>query len=323
MAEMETAKAAGKGFLVTGGAGFIGSAMCEQLLAAGGRVICIDNFSTGTRENIAALEANERFTLIAGDVNEYDTLAKVFSVHAIDYVLHYAAVVGVVRTLENPLAVLRDIDGIKNVLALSKEHGVAKVFFASSSEVYGENMDMPSTEDRTPINARLPYAIVKAVGEQYCRAYTETYGLKTVSLRFFNVYGPRQEGSGYGFVTAIFVRQVLDGESPTVFGDGSQTRDFVYIKDNVAATVRALFDPKVSGTEINIGTGKEVSVLELAKTIIRAAGKKLEPVFLPPREKGDMPRRCPDVSRMKELLGFSPQYSLEEGIREAIASYGE
>jgi UDP-glucose 4-epimerase len=196
-----------KKVLVTGGAGFIGSHLCETLLETGNEVVCVDNLSMGSSENIKNF-GSENFKFVKGDVTVLNDLKRVFAENDFDFVFHEAAVVGVKRTLENPLSVLSDIEGFKNVLELSKESGVKKLIFSSSSEVYGNPVEIPEREDGH-VNASFPYATVKLIGEQYCRAYYDIYGLKTTSLRFFNVYGPRQESTPYGFVVGIFIRQAL------------------------------------------------------------------------------------------------------------------
>ena len=306
-----------KTVLVTGGAGFIGSWMCMSLLELGARVVCVDDLSTGKRENVAhCRQYGNSFVFVQADANSKKALATIFSKYKPQYVLHYAAFLGVRRTLENPFKVLVDIEGIKNILELSRKHNVTKALFSSSSEVYGELNGTTAVEHRTPINSRLPYAAVKALGEIYFRTYYEEYGLPTVSLRFFNVYGPRQESSAYGFVTAIFMRQAMAGKPLTIFGKGLQTRDFVYIKDNIEATLKALLDHKIKGEEINIGTGKETSVIDLAKKIAKLSGKSSKIKFLPPRKKGDMLGRCPDITKMKRLLKYQPRYTLDRGLRE-------
>lgn len=311
-----------KTVLVTGGAGFIGSWMCERLLELGARVVCVDDLSTGKRENIAqCTQYGPSFVFVRADANSKKALAAVFSKYKPRYVLHYAAFLGVRRTLENPFKVFADKEGIKNILELSHKHNVAKALFSSSSEVYGELNGTTAVEHKTPINSRLPYAAVKVIGELYFRTYYEIHGLPTVSLRFFNVYGPRQESSAYGFVTAIFMRQALSGKPLTVLGNGKQTRDFVYIKDNIEATLKALLDPKIKGEEINIGTGKETRIIDLAKKIAKFSGKSSKIKFLPPRKKGDMVGRCPDVTKMKKLLRHEPQYTLERGLREMYEQY--
>ena len=307
-----------KTVLITGGAGFIGSHLAGALLGYGGRVVCFDNLSTGSLENIKEFADDKNFTFIKGDANAPGDLKKVFKKHRIDYVFHYAACVGVLRTLENPIGVLKDIDGIKNVLELSRIHKVKKVIFSSSSEVYGEPVEIPEREEGH-LNAKLPYATVKLDGEHYMNSYNEKYGLPTCSLRFFNVYGPKQESSAYGFVTGVFIRQVLSGEPITVFGDGTQTRDFVFAGDNVAASLSALSSDKANGHAINIGTGRPVTILDLAERIIALSGRKGKIKFLKPRM--DILHRFPAVEKMRAILAYTPRVSLDEGLKETIRWY--
>lgn len=309
--------------LVTGGAGFIGSHMCEKLLSLGARTICFDDLSTGRKENISESLKDRQFVFAKGDANRRENFEKIFRKFRPDYAIHYAATVGVKRTLKNPLAVLRDIEGIKNILECARKYKVKKAVFASSSEVYGEPQELPVIEENTPLNAKLPYAAVKVIGENYFRSYHRTYGLPTVSLRFFNVYGPKQDSSGYGFVTAIFMKQALAGKPPTVFGNGRQTRDFMFIEDNINATIAAILNRKATGETINIGTGRETTILELANKIIKISGKKLKPVFLSQRKEGEIARRCPHIAKMKRLLGYRPQFNIDKGLKKTYEWYSE
>jgi len=306
-----------KNVLVTGGAGFIGSSLCEELVKRGHNVVCFDSLSTGKESNLEPFR--DKLTMVRGDSNTKD-LDDVFKERSFDWVFHYAAVVGVERTLERPLEVLKDIEGIKRLLELSRKTNVKKVIFASSSEVYGEPAEIPENEDGH-LNAKIPYAVTKLMGEKYMEAYLQTYGLKTTSLRFFNVYGPRQDSTPYGFVVGIFIRQVLEGKQPTIFGDGSQTRDFVFIEDNVKAAIAAAETAKSEGEAINIGTGKPTTILDLAETIIRLSGKTgLSPKFLPPREHEIM-HRFPSVKKMHGLLDHKAEHSLESGLKRTIEWY--
>ncbi len=308
--------------LVTGGAGFIGSHLCEKLLSQGNQVVCLDNLTTGNKDNLATVLSNERFIFLKGDSNTSD-LDKLFTKYRFDKVFHYSAVVGVKRTIENPLSVLNDLEGIKRVLELSRKYDVGKVIFASSSEVYGEPVEIPEREDGV-MNAKMPYALVKLMGEKYLEAFFSTYGLKTTSLRFFNVYGPRQISSAYGFVAGIFINQVLNGQNPTIFGDGEQTRDFVFIQDNIKASLIAAEKKSTDGEAINIGTGKSISILELANKVISVAGKQSEirPAFLKPRP-NDIKHRCPSVDKMKRLLGYEPDTSLDKGLKITLDWFSE
>jgi UDP-glucose 4-epimerase len=307
--------------LIAGGAGFIGSSMCKRLLKLNVKVICFDNLSTGTLDNLKSVQKDKDFLFIRGDVNNIKNLEQVFKEYDIDYVFHYAAMVGVERTLENPLEVLKDLEGIKNILELSRLYKVKKVIFSSSSEVYGDPVEYPQKEDSTPLNTRLPYAVIKSIGEIYFENYYKKYKIPTTSLRFFNVYGPNQNSTPYGFVTAIFIKQALNNEDLTVFGDGSQTRDFVYIDDNINATLLTLFYPESNGQSINIGTNKQTTILSLAKKIIKISNKKNKIKFCSPRKIGDMKGRCPDISKMKKILKYKPLFDLGKGLKLTFEWY--
>lgn len=305
--------------LVTGGAGFLGSHLCKRLIKDNHHVVCVDNFLTGKRQNLEEIE--QEIDIIQCDVNNFFDLRQIFQKYCFDKVFHYAALVGVKRTLENPIAVLNDIDGVQNILALSHEFKVDKVVFSSSSEVYGEPVEIPEVESGH-VNAKLPYSVSKLMGEKYLEAYYQQHGLKTCSLRFFNVYGPKQEGSDYGFVVGIFIKQILRGDGPTIFGDGTQTRDFVYVEDNIEAAVHAMMNDAVNGECINIGTGRPTTILDLAEDIIKLCnmeGKvKLQFVKNP---RPDVRHRFPDITKMRTLLKFRPKYRLEEGLRLTIEWY--
>jgi nucleoside-diphosphate-sugar epimerase len=301
--------------LVTGGAGFIGSHLCENLLKKGHEVICFDNFSTGSKKNVNF--DNKNFTIEKGDTNTSD-LVNVFKKHEFNWVFHHSAVVGVKRTLEKPIEVLNDIKGTRNILELCRKNDVDKTLFASSSEVYGEPVQIPGIENGH-LNPKIPYSVTKLMGEKYFEAYYQTYGLKTCSLRFFNVYGPKQNSSDYGFVTGIFIKKLLNNKSPIIFGDGTQTRDFIYINDNIKATIKAMETNKTNGQVINIGTGRPMTILDLAETIIKLTNKNLKPVFEQVRD--DVRHRFPDVSKMIKLLNYRPQYNIEEGLIKTIEYY--
>lgn len=296
--------------LVTGGAGFIPSNLAERL-AQDHQVVAIDNFLTGRRANIPE---HKNIAFIKADANNFQDLAAIFAANSFDYVFHYAAVVGVKRTLENPIMVLRDIEGFKYILDLAKNSGVRRVFFSSSSEVYGEPVEIPQSEHTTPLNSRLPYAVVKNVGESFMRSYKKEYGLDYTIFRFFNTYGPKQSPD---FVVAKFLRAALANEDITIYGDGKQTRTFCYIDDNTEATVKALNDESTVDDVINIGNDDEITINELAETIVRVTKSKSKLVHLPPLEEGDMRRRQPDIARMKKLLDH-PLTSLETGLKKLI-----
>lgn len=298
--------------LITGGAGFVGSSLADALLQKGNyELVLVDNLLTGRMENVPK-HSNCRF--IKCDANDYNDIAPVFLAFRFDYVFHYAAVVGVKRTLENPVMVLDDLKGIRNVLDLSKNTGVKQVFFSSSSEVYGEPVHLPQHEHTTPLNSRLPYAIVKNVGESFCRSYQQEYGLDYTLFRFFNTYGPKQSPD---FVISKFIDAAQAGQDITVYGDGQQTRTFCYINDNATACINALEQNLFVNDVVNVGNDATVTILELAELIIRLTGSASKIVHLPPLPEGDMTRRQPDITNMKKLLNRD-FLSLEEGIREII-----
>lgn len=299
--------------LVTGGLGFVGSHLCNRLAETGHEVVSFDNVSTGVKDNVSG-----NVKVISGDCNNREQIEKVIAEHKPEALFHYAFTVGVERTEEDPITVLSDIEGIKNVLELGRKHDIKKMIFASSSEVYGDPIKIPESET-DPVKPEKPYAAIKFIGEVYFRNYFNVYGIDTCSLRLFNVYGPRQLHGKYGFVVGTFIKQALNNEPLTVFGDGKQTRDFTFIKDNIEATIRTL-DKKMKGVVLNIGSGKETSVLDLAKTIIDVSGKEINPVFLSSRE-GEIQCRVADIKRMREILEFETKYTLRDGLKETYEWY--
>lgn len=302
--------------LLTGGAGNIGSALARALVRNNdAHVVVADNLSTGSVEKLRIDAPN--FTLVKCDANDFDDIAPLFYRFRFTHVFHFAAVVGVQRTLSNPLLVLRDITGIENILRLSKNTGVQRVYYASSSEVYGEPFEIPQNENTTPLNSRLPYAVVKNLGEVYLRTYEREYGLAYTIFRFFNTYGPRQSED---FVLPRFVRAALDGTPLRVYGEGAQTRTFCYVDDTVEACVKAHNSNVYENDVINVGSDLEMTILELAKMVIKVTGSSSRIEFLPPLPEGDMSRRCPDVSKMRKLLN-RPLVPLEEGIHRLVAHY--
>lgn len=304
-----------KTILITGGAGFIGSHLCERFLDLGAQIVCFDNFSTGSQSNLEQVSHNNKFVLEKGDINNKQTLNKIFNRYSIDYVLHLAAVLGVKRLEEEPLEIIKDIKGIKYILDECRNHKIKKIIFASSSEAYGEPLKLPQKEDgiHNP-NPRDVYALTKLMGENLIRIYYDNYNVPGCAARFFNVYGPRQDSSPYGFVVGIFINQLLKNQQPTIFGDGMQTRDFTYVDDSVEAVVRALDSGnETNGEVINIGTGRQTTVSELCEKITQLSGKKIQPIFLPER-KIEIRYRCPDTTKMKNLLKFKPSYSLSQGL---------
>ena len=304
--------------LVTGGAGNIGSALVRALVKRPGtEVVVADNLLTGSVAKIKIDAGN--LTFIKCDVNDFDDISSLFYRFRFTHVFHFAAVVGVERTLANPLLVLRDVTGIENILRLCKNTGVKRVYFSSSSEVYGEPFEIPQNENTTPLNSRLPYAVVKNMGEVYLRTFQREYGLPYTIFRFFNTYGPRQSED---FVLPRFVRAALDGKSLRVYGDGSQTRTFCYVDDTVDTCVTLHAEEACENDVINIGSDAEMSILDLARTVIRVTGSRSPIDFLPPLAEGDMSRRCPDVSKMRQLLKRE-LVPLEDGIRRLVKHYAE
>ena len=301
-----------KTILVTGGAGFVGSALVEGLIQNPNHfVVVVDNLQTGSKDKLP-LAPNENLKFIQCDVNIASEITSVFHTFSFDYVFHYAALVGVKRTLENPIKVLNDITGIKNILELAKNTGVKRVMYASSSEVYGEPVEYPQHEETTPLNSRLPYAIVKNVGEAFLKSYKQEYGLDYTIFRFFNTYGPKQSKD---FVISKFINAALNNQEITIYGKGDQTRTFCFMENNINACITASFSDDCANKTINIGNNVETSILDLAKLIIKLTDSKSEIKFLPPLEEGDMTRRHPDITNMKKLLNNKPLISLEEGIK--------
>jgi UDP-glucose 4-epimerase len=286
--------------LVTGGAGFIASDLALKLADdPKNEVVVVDNLLTGDIAKITS-PGHKNLHFIKCDVNHFEDISGVFYAYRFDHVFHYAAVVGVKRTTDNPVMVLRDIDGIRNILGLSKNTGVQRVLFSSSSEVYGEPVEIPQNERTTPLNSKLPYAIVKNIGEAFLRSYHKEFGLEYTIFRFFNTYGPKQSKD---FVVAKFIRAALANEDITLFGDGLQTRTFCYIDDNIDACLAAYHRREVMNDVVNIGSDQELTIKALAELIIEITGSSSRIVHLPPLEEGDMTRRMPDVTRMNTLLG--------------------
>jgi len=300
--------------LVTGGAGFIASEVAIRLCQnPANLVVVVDNLVTGDAGKLP-LDAYDNLHFIKADVNQFEDIAGVFYAYRFDYVFHYAALVGVMRTLRNPVRVLDDIQGITNILRLSKNSKVKRVFYSSSSEVYGEPVEIPQNEETTPLNSKLPYAIVKNVGEASFRSYFQEYGLEFTIFRFFNTYGPKQSPD---FVISKFIKAALKGKDITVYGDGQQTRTFCYVDDNVDATMKVFANDLFVNDVINIGSNIEVTILQLAQIIIRLTDSSSSIVHLPPLEEGDMSRRLPDNSKMMEVIG-RPLMSLEVGLQNVI-----
>ncbi len=300
--------------LVTGGAGFIPSCIAEKLAEKKENyIVVVDNFLTGNPSKIPTSTHNN-VKFIKGDVNNFQDISGVFYAYQFDYVFHYAAMVGVKRTQENPVSVLEDITGIKNVLTLCKNTGVKRVYFSSSSEVYGEPVEFPQNEHTTPLNSRLPYAIVKNIGEAYLKSFKQEYDLDYTIFRFFNTYGPKQSKD---FVISKFISAALKGEDITIYGDGSQTRTFCFIDDNITATTNAFYQNKFVNDVVNIGGDTEMPILEVAKLIIKLTNSSSKIVHLPALKDGDMTRRRPDTTKMRQLLDKEP-LTLEQGLEKLL-----
>ncbi|TRZ94582.1 MAG: SDR family oxidoreductase [Dehalococcoidia bacterium] len=302
----------GNKVLITGGAGFIGSNLCQELAERGKHVIILDDLSTGKKENIEELIGN-KVEFVQGSVTDLPLLNKLFQ--NIDCVFHQAAIPSVPRSLENPLASNHaNITGTLNVLLAAKDKKVKKVVYASSCAVYGETKVVPVTEDIPP-NPQSPYAVTKLAGEYYCRVFEQVYGLPTVCLRYFNVYGLRQDPSSqYAAVIPKFISSLLEDEPPVIFGDGDQTRDFIFVDDAVAANILAA-ESNITGI-FNIGTGQKVTINELAQVISNIMGKDIVPIHREPRP-GDVKHSLAGISRAR-AFGYNARYSLEEGLRETI-----
>jgi UDP-N-acetylglucosamine 4-epimerase len=309
-------------FLVTGGAGFIGSNLCEALLAMGHTVRCLDNLSTGKRENLSDFMDNPLFTFVEGDIRDFD--ACLSASKDMTFVLHQAAWGSVPRSMEMPL-LYEDINigGTLNMLEAARQNEVQKFVYASSSSVYGDHPALPKKEgeEGKPLS---PYALTKSVNEGYGHLYKALYGLDTYGLRYFNVFGRRQNPAGpYAAVIPKFIQQLQSGETPTINGDGRQSRDFTYIDNVIEANLRAcLAGSAAAGEAYNIGSGGRVCLLDLYNILCEMLGKNVEPHFGPPRA-GDVRDSHADISKARERLGYAPEYDFATGIKIAIEWYRE
>ncbi|WP_283642216.1 NAD-dependent epimerase/dehydratase family protein [Croceibacter atlanticus] len=300
--------------LITGAAGNIGSALAVHLASSGKyNVIAIDNLCTGDVSKLGDYKSLS-IEFIKADANCLSTMTSIILSRPIDYIFHYAAMVGVQRTLDNPIGVLDDIDGIKNILNIAKNTGVRKVIFSSSSEVYGEPVSLPQNEEITPLNSKLPYAVVKNVGECFLKSFHKEYGLNYNIFRFFNTYGPNQS---IDFVIPKLLHQALNNAPITIFGDGEQSRTFCFIDDNIDASISIFENENFNNTIFNIGNDIVYTINELVKVIIKVTNSTSEIIHLPALDEGDMTRRCPDISKMKAVLQRD-LIPLEEGIRRML-----
>jgi UDP-glucuronate decarboxylase len=300
--------------LITGGAGNVGGSLAKALVKNPDNLVYIaDDLSTGSLLKLPSKEY-KNWKFIKCNVNNYTDISGIMLSQQFDYVFHYAAVVGVERTLENPVKVLDDIDGLKNILTLCKNTFVKRVYFSSSSEVYGEPVEFPQNEDTTPLNSKLPYAVVKNIGEAFLKSYHKEYGLNYTIFRFFNTYGPDQS---VDFVVPKFIQLALNNKPITLYGDGLQTRTFCYVNDNIETTLATLNNDLAINDTMNVGSDSELSVLGLAKMIIKMTNSSSSIVHLPALVEGDMTRRKPDISKMKSILNrnLTP---IEEGLTKTI-----
>ena len=313
-----------KKVVVTGGAGFIGSHLTEELAGRGYHVIILDDLSTGKLENIAGLiNSTNSITpqiqgveFIQGSITDLSLLQKLFQ--NVDYIFHQAAIPSVPRSVENPQASHEaNITGTLNVLLAARDNGVKKVIYASSSSVYGDTPTLPKREDMSP-NPQSPYAVTKLAGEYYCQVFHQVYGLSTVCLRYFNVYGTRQDpNSQYAAVIPRFMQRTLHGKAPIIFGDGDQTRDFTFVKDAVEANILAAESDAIG--IFNIGRGESVSINRLAELVIRLVGNSVEPIYEEPRP-GDIRHSLADISQAI-AFGYKPKWTLEDGLSKTLEGF--
>ena len=303
-------------YLVTGGAGFIGSHIVERLLKEGHSVRVLDNFFTGKRENLSFAKTQAKFELIEGDIRDKAICSK--SCEGVDVVFHQAALRSVPKSMEIPHdfnAV--NIDGTLNLLEACREHKVKRFVFASSSSVYGDTDKFPEREDAYPLLIS-PYALSKLAGEYYCRIFSENFGVETVSLRYFNVFGPRQAlDDEYAVVIPKFINCIMNDKQPPIFGNGKQSRDFTYIDNVVEANILAATTPGIKCEVFNVANGKDNTVLYLVEALNKIFGKGLKPTFLPVRA-GDVFRTCADISRIKSKLSFKPKVDFDEGLKKTV-----
>jgi nucleoside-diphosphate-sugar epimerase len=299
-------------YVVTGGAGFIGSHIVQRLLANGHRVRVADDFSSGRRENVP-----DGVELVEGDLVDPAVAAK--AVAGCEFVIHQAAIPSVPKSVKDPVRSHRaNVEGTLNILVAARDAGAKRVVFAGSSSVYGESAVLPKREDMRPAPLS-PYALQKLIGEQYCQLFTRLYGLETVVTRYFNVFGPRQQpGSPYSGVISLFIEAFAQGKSPTVHGDGKQTRDFTFVADVVTGVLQACTAPEAAGEVINVAAGGRISLLELMRSIQMILKTNITPTFGPTRE-GDVRDSQADIGKARKLLGFSPSVPFDEGLRETIA----
>ena len=314
-------------YLVTGGAGFIGSHLIDALLERGHTVLCVDNLSTGKIENIAHVELNDRFSFFKADIRDLESMRSLMK--GVDFVFHEAALGSVQRSVDDPLTTHEvNATGTLNIFIAARESAVKRVVYASSSSVYGDSETLPKVESMMPA-PKSPYAVSKLVGEHYASVFTDLYGLEVVSLRYFNVFGPRQDPfSDYAAVIPIFIRQLLRGESPTIFGDGAQSRDFTYVGNVVRGNLLACEAKGARGKVFNVACGERMDLnilLNHLKSLLapyKDGVEALDPIYGPPRP-GDVKHSLAGIDVARTWLGYTPEFSVEEGLKASIKWYVE
>ena len=307
-------------FLVTGGAGFIGSNLCEAILDLGYKVRCLDDLSTGKQANVDMFLDNSNYEFIKGDIKDFDICVK--ACEGVDYVLNQAAWGSVPRSLEMPLFYcMNNINGTLNMMEAARQQGVKKFVYASSSSVYGDEPNLPKKEGREG-NLLSPYALTKRCDEEWAKLYTKYYGLDTDGMRYFNVFGRRQDPHGaYAAVIPKFIKMLLNGETPTINGDGKQSRDFTYIENVIEANLKSCLAPSESaGQAYNIAYGGREYLIDIYYSLTSALGIDIKPNFGPDR-KGDIKHSNAEISKAKRLLGYDPEYDFDRGLQEAIDWY--
>lgn len=303
-------------YLVTGGAGFIGSNIVKELLKIGEQVRVLDNFSTGKRENIFEFKANSEFQLIEGDLRSFHIVRA--AVKGVDFILHQGALPSVPRSINDPIT-SNDVNilGTLNILEAAKEFGVKRVIYASSSSVYGNSKSLPKVEDM-PVAPLSPYALSKYTAERYCQIYYKIYGLETVCLRYFNVFGPNQDpASQYSAVIPKFIKFIREGKQPVIYGDGLQSRDFTFVCNNVEANMLACYADKVVGEVFNIACGERFTLLDLVESINSILGSNIQPLFEKERT-GEVKHSLASIEKAKNILGFKVNTKFKEGLRILI-----
>jgi len=303
-------------YLVTGGAGFIGSNICKELLKRGEKVRILDNFSTGRRTNLDEFKENTNLEIFEGDLRSFHIVRQ--AVKGVDYVLHQGALPSVPRSINDPIT-SNDVNilGTLNILEAAKEFGVKRVVFASSSSVYGNNPILPK-EEKMPVAPLSPYAVTKYAAERYCQVFYQIYGLETVSLRYFNVFGPNQDPtSQYSAVIPKFIKSIISNHQPEIFGDGMQSRDFTFVQNNIEANILACTEPKAAGKVFNIACGERYTLIDLVNGINRILGKNIEPKFLTDRA-GDVKHSLADITKAKSLLGYEVKVDFYAGLEKTV-----